>query len=268
MGDLTRRLKRDLQRSPKKAAILGILVLVAMWFWAPLVKKWFAGGAASQVQAAGVTADSARETAGSGTLTATPQPAAAGAEQTTNTTSHTWKQLVTWMEAEELAKTGTLSEPLVNPFDRGTQQQQPAEAVEQREQQFRPADVDPRSLGLVLTSTVVSPTSRLASINGHVFEIGASIKVAPCGSAASDPDTLAIEAAMPVIGSHRRQADDDSSIASPQAGAPIIEFRLQEIQPTYVVLSRGGQLHRLELKRNKAAGHDRTIVIGGQRPDG
>jgi hypothetical protein len=55
LDKLLKKLKRDITASPQKAAALGLMVLVALYFWAPLVLK-FAGGktkskkvAASQV---------------------------------------------------------------------------------------------------------------------------------------------------------------------------------------------------------------------------
>jgi hypothetical protein len=40
LDKLLKRLKRDLAASPQKAAALGLMVLVAAYFWAPLVMKW------------------------------------------------------------------------------------------------------------------------------------------------------------------------------------------------------------------------------------
>lgn len=37
---LIARIKKEVQKSPQKAAVLAGLFLVALWFWAPLVKKW------------------------------------------------------------------------------------------------------------------------------------------------------------------------------------------------------------------------------------
>lgn len=43
LDKLVKKLKRDISASPQKAAALGLMVLVALYFWAPLVLK-FSGG--------------------------------------------------------------------------------------------------------------------------------------------------------------------------------------------------------------------------------
>src|SRR6266576_3193818 len=41
---LAKQLRRDLAANPKKAAALGLMVLVALYFWGPLAWKWVAAG--------------------------------------------------------------------------------------------------------------------------------------------------------------------------------------------------------------------------------
>jgi hypothetical protein len=41
LAQLKKQLLRDLQRSPKKAAVLGLSCLLALYFWAPLVTGYF-----------------------------------------------------------------------------------------------------------------------------------------------------------------------------------------------------------------------------------
>ncbi|QDU28781.1 hypothetical protein ETAA8_38860 [Anatilimnocola aggregata] len=47
LDKLLKRLKRDLAASPQKAGALGLMMLVALYFWAPLVLKWGKGKAKS-----------------------------------------------------------------------------------------------------------------------------------------------------------------------------------------------------------------------------
>ena len=42
LDKLARQLRRDVAASPKKAVALGLMVLVALYFWAPMVWKWIA----------------------------------------------------------------------------------------------------------------------------------------------------------------------------------------------------------------------------------
>src|SRR5271163_3077521 len=45
MASFGNKLRREFLRNPKKGAALGGLCLVALWFWAPLVKDWIAPAA-------------------------------------------------------------------------------------------------------------------------------------------------------------------------------------------------------------------------------
>ncbi|MBW8884592.1 MAG: hypothetical protein JF612_07410, partial [Planctomycetia bacterium] len=38
---LAKQLRRDTAANPKKAAALGLMILVALYFWGPLAWKWF-----------------------------------------------------------------------------------------------------------------------------------------------------------------------------------------------------------------------------------
>ena len=48
LDKLTKQLRRDIAANPKKAAALGLMVLVALYFWGPLVWSWFAPAAARE----------------------------------------------------------------------------------------------------------------------------------------------------------------------------------------------------------------------------
>ena len=44
-----RRLRREIAANPKKAGVLALLLVVAIWFWTPLMAKWFANPDAKTV---------------------------------------------------------------------------------------------------------------------------------------------------------------------------------------------------------------------------
>ncbi|MBW3598852.1 MAG: hypothetical protein KY475_16450, partial [Planctomycetes bacterium] len=68
MEKLLRRLRRELTRNPKQSAVLGIGLLVAAYFWAPLAAGWLPG--ASKPKASNV-AEKSPTTAAAG---AAPAP--------------------------------------------------------------------------------------------------------------------------------------------------------------------------------------------------
>ncbi len=94
-----RRLRRELTASPKKAAMLGLLLLVAVWFWAPLVGKWM-----------GRKDDETPLTATTETATVTAEPMSTTATTIVPTVTlkqeakSTWQQVLTWMRSDPKMK--------------------------------------------------------------------------------------------------------------------------------------------------------------------
>ncbi len=66
MSKLIKKFKREVKANPTKAAALGGTLVVAVWFWAPLLQQWF-GGDSTPAPAA---------TTASASNTAVPTPAA------------------------------------------------------------------------------------------------------------------------------------------------------------------------------------------------
>src|SRR5437762_3182183 len=98
----TVRLRREIAANPKKAGILGLLLAVAIWFWIPLVAKWFIKpemDVKDGLPTPNVAAPSPA-VAGSGTV--------AVARGTTDTALslkyklpvHPWRRLVAWIEQD------------------------------------------------------------------------------------------------------------------------------------------------------------------------
>lgn len=224
------RLTRDLRRSPKKAAALGILVLVAIWFWAPLLKKWVGPSGATSAKTANVLEAMPATLIEVNPATATWETRS----QTDSPATRPWNEVLAWIETDERTKPVVLPEAFVSPFDRGETgtESNEEEMVAQATEPDVP-DVHPRDLGLVLTSTVVGRKSRLATISGNVYRQSELIRVAETA-----------------------------------AGAQMIEFRVEDIQPQYVTLSREAVSYRLSLHRPSLAQGNRIVVIRDRERDG
>lgn len=158
---LVKKLRKDLKKSPGKAAVLALLLVVALWFWAPLVKNLVAGGNAKKAESAS-TSNVAKDSASTGTST----PAQ---------TLYTWKQIADAIDADSRMKP---TEPIAlarDPFHK-IQQEQPQE--EPREVVALPPeipDVSPGDAGLVLTSTILGKRRQVARINGKSYREGEHI---------------------------------------------------------------------------------------------
>ena len=174
---INRQLRREITSHPGKAAILGLLFLVALWFWVPLVWGWV-----DEDQPA------AKPTAVAQTDNSAPKAAASNTPNTPNTpkTSNTalkkvespkypWHQLVQWMENDlRTSATNPLrgrDDPLLSP------QAEVATAEVEEEPQETAPEATPEDLGMVLSSTIIGPRSRVARVNGKSYRQGEAVKL-------------------------------------------------------------------------------------------
>src|SRR5262245_11950203 len=98
---LAERLKREVAASPKKAAMLGVVCLVAIWFWTPLVLKWVG----KKSPAEELTVASVEEDA-----TATPvmpAPTAETNKSIVSAVSSDWQKILKWIRNDPKMKPHT-----------------------------------------------------------------------------------------------------------------------------------------------------------------
>ena len=220
--------RRELTRNPKKTATLGLMCLVALYFWAPLLLRWLPGDDSNQRS----TAQEATQTPSYALLpTATAPSGSAPAEATAPATfpNSAWRQLVQWMEREQYMQPAQADQTLRDPFSRAS-----ASAASLAGSQGPVASADvlaqlrPEDMNLALGSTIVGPQQRLAMINGRAYREGATVRV---GSDRAD--------------------DDDAQGRVDETG---VEFVVAEIHPRHVVLERLGHQYSLRLKQPAADG--------------
>jgi hypothetical protein len=159
---LTRQLQRDFRANRKKAVALGLLVLVAGWFWYPLVFKSKGSQAAPPpAPAAAVTTP---------VVAVSVAPAAAHSYPA-------WKDVSQWIESDKrMQPFVTVSGELANPFVARNVETPTVE--EAQPPQLVAADLEPEALGLELTSTAVGRKQRIASISGKIYREGDDIPTA------------------------------------------------------------------------------------------
>jgi len=168
VDQLAKRLRREVLADPKKAAILGLMLLVALWFWAPLVMGWIgkkeSGPTAKPADAGPATMAGFLNQMGPGTPTA-PQAKA----------ETPWHVLAQWMDRDPLKQAVRPAAGQRDPF------RMSLEVVKQKEQpkpEKIKKTVAPEALGLSLTGTVVGPGRRVALINGKSYRQGEDVKLA------------------------------------------------------------------------------------------
>ena len=234
MGDpmsspFVRKLRREIARSPKKAALLALLAAVGLWFWAPLVANWFSGSppeskdmpmskaAATNPLPAGTGMAPAAPVLPTSSAGATPQTAKPKAAQ------HPWRQVVRWMEQDPRTTSTTELAQWRNPFGPSAAELAAAKkekerlAREQKSKAAQSSELGPADAGLVLTSTIVGGKQGSALISGETYRQGSMVPAAH-GST---------------------------------------EFELLEIQPRKVILQREGKKFTLEIKEIELLSHAR-----------
>ncbi len=168
--------------NPKKAAILGLLGLVALYFWAPLIWGWVAKE----------TPDGQPPSYDSAT-TETPPAWAQTAEQPTSdgekTTAekHSWDEIDKWIKQDPNTSPAggfaNLRDPFLVPVKEvakaETDEEEQEEAVVQPEPEL--PDATPAEMGLVLSSTIIGSKRSTAIINGRFFAQGQTIEASKDG---------------------------------------------------------------------------------------
>lgn len=220
-----KRLSREIAGSPKKAAALGALLLVALWFWAPLIKGWMAP--ASLAAAGAADTSSGRTAASAGPAPA--QPAAVppaspsgGAAPASSDTAQAFPNGYTWQQVAAAIDADPLMQPAGPIADRNdifavappAAVAAPAEAPSEPP----PIKLSPSDAGLVLSSTVMGPAGRVALISGRRYRVGDDVK-------------------------------------STKDGQPIV-FKLITVEPRQVVLETDGDRYLVKMPGARLSGDD------------
>lgn len=184
---LSKQLKRELKANPQKAGMLGVLVLVAGWFWGPLVFK-----SEEKKKPAIAASTTAPTTAGSTTAGTT---AIAAAPTSASQDRMEWRTLSSRLQAEPAMRSvpgKTAKEEARNPFDAPViTEVEPEEddlyalleaanevGLFDEEKPVISKEMTSAALNaypLRLSSTLVGPRARTAIINGKAYRQGKSI---------------------------------------------------------------------------------------------
>lgn len=162
---LIKKLKRELAASPQKAGALVLLVVVAGYFWGPLVMKWSGKGKMNPAAAAPATA-----TAGP-----VDAPAAAAPAPVPTTLMLGWQQLHDLLEKDPQARPANLDPQWNDPFAVViTPVVEVVETTPEVESVSTTPDeiTTPPEYVMTLTSVLVGRRSKTATINGKNYHEG------------------------------------------------------------------------------------------------
>jgi hypothetical protein len=160
-------LKSEAKRSPKKAAVLGLLLIVAGYFWGPLVLKWFSGSDEAAPEAAVETI--ALASTAPAAAAPSPAPAPAGLGPLAD-----WRILSRQFEVERRARAARLAVKgaLFGPISSGEPPLDSKDEAPQDEEGMAAATTTPTELGLTLEGTLLLPDGAVAVIDGCRYRVG------------------------------------------------------------------------------------------------
>ena len=245
---LTGQIRREMVSDPKKAVLLGGLLLLACYYWAPLVSGWLSKGDADQQesQLAALAAPTAS------TPSPSSKPIAPVGPNHPHAPLHRWQTLVRWMDADPRTQPVQQISGRRDAFtDRATHRPIAGDSVDVED---RP--VTPANLGMRLTSIMISARRRVALINGKAYVPRDRIEV-----------KLTAEATKP---SRRATADDKTNDGRQAETTPVKKpqyayFILAEVRHRSVLLRRAEKSFELKLPSPKLTGDEFVISYSDRK---
>ncbi|HEV2972177.1 MAG TPA: hypothetical protein VGY55_19545 [Pirellulales bacterium] len=164
------KVRREVATNPKKAIVLAIGSVVALWFWAPLAAKWFGkpelNPKTAKAPATAAIKSSAAPASGNQPAVTAGTTVSIGNGQNP---TRPWRQLVTWMEQDPRMAPATELGIGRDPFASSRN-----ELIRANPPRATPGDAElsPADAGIVLISTIVGLGKRMALIGKEVFEEG------------------------------------------------------------------------------------------------
>lgn len=161
LDKIARQIRRDIAASPRKAAVLGLMVLVALYFWLPMIWGWIkpaGGNPAAVASASGVILEDE-----------VVDPAKAVKKEGR---AFAWEKVRRKVAADPRMTPAVFEASWVDPF------RLPPAAAAGNSGTTPPAasgqnlPIDPAVLGLKLTSVAISAQRRAAIISGEKYKEG------------------------------------------------------------------------------------------------
>lgn len=166
---LKKQLVREFRASPAKAIALGVLFVVGLYFWTPIVaarlfKKSSAPPAVETASTSGVSTPVA---------TAVAAPASKAKPEAG---LPDWHDVADWIERDARTKAVAWSAEVRNPFAvTKPKPRREAKPLVKAPPPQKPKEIDPDELGLVVTGVALGPGGRTAMINGQPYREGHTI---------------------------------------------------------------------------------------------
>lgn len=181
LDKLTKQLRRDVTANPKKAALLGLMVLVALYFWGPLVWKFVAAKQSKQRSAADMAS-----------LILTDDPIeAVQPGKSRGVTKFRWDKVRQLIRQDSRMFSAKFDSAWIDPFGKADTDKREAMVENPPDDSAVAAaaaaaqSIDPKDLGIVLGAIMIGPRTRVATINGESCREGDIVMITAKGDASS-----------------------------------------------------------------------------------
>lgn len=232
LQQMIKQAKREAKASPAKAAVLVILLIVALYNWAPMVYGWVAGSSSAK---SGSSKKSASNLAMSQPDATSASHEKSGSESKSakkpiDSSEASWKQLAQWIDTDPLMEPADWPDGVACPFRDGenTSENRGIDEVE--------ADLPvetavttverptPDSIGLDVSSFVIGPEGRMIRLGDDIFHEGEEVRIFGSGGIMPEKD-VALSEGLDTSGS--------------------AVFKISQITPQYVEFSDGAETYRV-----------------------
>ncbi|QDU75066.1 hypothetical protein Pan97_20870 [Bremerella volcania] len=166
----TTQLTKEIKRNPAKAAVLGGLLLVAIWFWYPLVQKWM-GSSSRSVANHSTESDLVKPQA-----VQLPIQEEASVTKPAPSGKTDWRSIATQISDDPWMKRGTLRQADFDPFFPEEQNKTILTSTNVETDTVPELDVPPETVGLAVTSVIVGGRVPIARINNQNYRVGDTIR--------------------------------------------------------------------------------------------
>jgi hypothetical protein len=169
MDKLVKQLRRDLAANPKKAAALGLMILVALYFWGPLAWKWMSASGNKRSGKANLAS-----------LILTDDPAEPSQQsKARGGAKFKWEKARQLIRQDPRMVSATFDPSWHDPFGKpiAPAQDPIVEAAQAEAATAAAAMAEAKNLGIVLEGVIISLRSRVATINGEACHEGDVITV-------------------------------------------------------------------------------------------
>jgi hypothetical protein len=190
---VVRRLRREAAANPVKAGALAICVIIAIWFWMPLVIRWCSPSGDSTETAAAATADStttstAEHSTASATTASAPASESVSNLQAKSSADNThaappadWQDIMQAIHDDPRMQSSMPTAGRRDPFGPSTSElaaaaaEKATQAAQQALHRAPARELLPSEAGLVLNSTLIGSGRPMALIGGEPYFEGDTV---------------------------------------------------------------------------------------------